>query len=184
MAKDRTLRDRVESLELDIVSLRSDASSARCRITALEMEQAQRTAEKPATEKRAGPWVSAGFMTYAQRHTAKGMLVCTVEPFSAWWRWRAWAVSHDVAATHLWGTQYATEALARAACDAELVRLGWTLDEPPAPAPSEEDRLRDAVVDAALAWGVSRMLDHDDAVDKLAAACRALRAHRAKKGAI
>ena len=47
---------------------------------------------------------------------------------------------------------------------------------------AEETRLRDAVVDAALAWGLSRALNYNDAVDKLAAAVKALRAHRAKKG--
>lgn len=152
-------------------------TGTRERLTALE--QAQRPASPPGAEKRAGPWVSAG--RHAHRKCTKGMPVCAVETlFSG--QWQAWAVNADSQVTHWWGTQYATEAAARAACDAELVRLGWTLDAPSAPAPSEEDRLRDAVVDAALAWGLSRALNYNDAVDKLAAAVKALRAHRAKKG--
>ena len=74
-------------------------------------------------------------------------------------------------------------ALARAACDAELVRLGWTLDVPPASL-WEEDRRRDAVVDAALAW---EAYGHGDDMSEAAAAdlcnaVNALTAHRAKKG--
>ena len=133
-------------------------------------------AEKPAAEKRAGPWVSVG--RHAHRKCTKGMPVCAVESLFIG-RWQAWAVNADSQVTHWWGTQYATEALARAACDAELVRLGWTLDEPPAPAATSEDaHLRDAVVDAALAWGGPGWLGPGRMIDATAA----LRAHRAKKG--
>ena len=51
---------------------------------------------------------------------------------------------------------------------------------PPAPtAPAEESRLRDAVVDAALAWGGPGWLGPSRMIDATAA----LRAHRAKGGA-
>ncbi len=46
------------------------------------------------------------------------------------------------------------------------------------PATSEEDRLRDAVVDAALAWGGPGWLGPGRMIEATAA----LRAHRAKKG--
>ena len=138
-------------------------------------------AEKPATEKRAGPWVDFGCAGGNRANAGVvGSLVCGVGPANAVGNvWRAWTVNADGLASKWWGTQYSTEALARAACDAELVRLGWTLDEAPAPpAPSEESRLRDAVVDAALAWGGPGWLGPSRMIDATAA----LRAHRAKKG--
>lgn len=207
-AKARTLAQRVTELEAWQKGERMRGDHFAGRITALE--QAQRPAEKPAkfdcgvmrddcgcaagtcalkpaAEKRAGPWVDFGVAGGNRANAGVvGHLVCGVGPANAvggWWR--AWAVNADGQATHWWGTQYATEAAARAACDAELVRLGWTLEDPPAPAATpEESRLRDAVVDAALEH---LACDHDPDeycghAHGVLAAARDLRAHRAKKG--
>ena len=57
-----------------------------------------------------------------------------------------------------------------------VLRVGYGTPAPPDP--SEEARLRDAVVDAALAWGGPGWLGPSRMIDATAA----LRAHRAKKG--
>ena len=59
-----------------------------------------------------------------------------------------------------------------------VLRVGYGTPAPPDP--SEEARLRDAVVDAALAWVLTP--DSLDADDALVVAATALRAHRVKKG--
>lgn len=189
-AKAPTLAQRVKALECDAAELRGAginlekqvdmslivAQDFKRRLTALE--QAQRPAEKPAAEKRAGPWVWDG--------DQRRRMMVTDGPTR--WVARVGFVSTSGvwhAATENRGG-LGTQSLVNGAmhvCDEALRADGWTIDEPPAPPdPSEEACLRDAVVDAALAWGLSRALNYNDAVDKLAAAVKALRAHRAKKG--
>lgn len=143
------------------------------------LEQAQRPAEKPAAEKRAGPWVWDG--------DQRRRMMVTDGPTR--WVARVGFVSTSGvwhAATENRGG-LGTQSLVTGAmhvCDEALRADGWTLDVPPAPAPSEESRLRDAVVDAALAWAVAVPFTdkQNNANDALEHACKALRAHLAKKG--
>lgn len=158
-AKAVTLRDRVESLEYDRISLMAAASSMKQRLTALE--QAQRPAEKPAAEKC--PWWATTIVSWNGHH-------------------RMFCGSHlpvvlSVAKTlGLVGVKHQDARDARVSC-------AWHAQHaPPAPAPAEEDRLRDAVVDAALAFHGHGFESGPDI--PLWQACEALRAHRAKKGGV
>ncbi|MBK9075488.1 MAG: hypothetical protein IPL77_11030 [Flavobacteriales bacterium] len=66
----------------------------------------------------------------------------------------------------------------------DLLLMCGNTDEPTAPAaPSEESRLRDAVVEAALAWfSAGEDLGPGQKQESMMTAIVALRAHRAKKG--
>lgn len=181
----RTLAQRVKALECDAAELRGAginlekqvdmslivAQDFKRRLTALE--QAQRPAEKPAPEKRAGPWIVDGdqrrrmLFTDGPTHWVARVLFVNSSGL-----WHASTENRGGV-----GTQSSVTG-AMHVCDEALRADGWTLDVPPAPAPSEDARLRDAVVDAALAWGGPGWLGPSRMIDATAA----LRAHRAKKG--
>ena len=76
-AKAPTLAQRVATLEKSVLDLSLEVvpvlDKAEDRLTALE--QAQRPAEKPAAEKRAGPWVSAAVLHTAEEDRLKEAVV-------------------------------------------------------------------------------------------------------------
>lgn len=145
--------------------------------------------EKPAAEKSVGPWVNhvwnGRVFNDSFRYAYNGC-TCMVRigqtggPNSPW---RIYIEDGEpIGGKH---EDYPTEAEAKKACDAILLARGWTLYGLPTPDTVEEDKLKDAVVDAALVWDGA--CNHDPQgycghVRDVLDAATALRAHRTKKG--
>lgn len=134
--------------------------------------------EKPAAEKSIGPWVNhvwnGRVFNDSFRYAYNGR-ACMVKVGQTGGPNSLWRASIDGEPL---GGDYPTEAEAQKACDSALLARGWTLYDPPTPDTVEEDSLKDAVVEAALAWRERPI----DMVRPLEIAVEALARHRAKKG--
>jgi len=183
-AKAPTLAQRVTELEhvmanARITELRDFVHILRAELATLKtrLDQAQRPAEKPAAEKSVGPWVNHVWNgrvfndSFRYAYNGRACMVRVGQTGGPNSPWRAGIDGEPL------GGDYPTEAEAQKACDAALLSRGWTLYDPPTPDTVEEDSLKDAVVDAALAYAGGGA-----ALEGLNKAARDLRAHRAKKG--
>ena len=163
--RERGIITRVSSLE------RNDGGAALAALTArvFALEQAQRPAEKPARD-----------VLYGKYRIAKSDGT-PVDPAAKYFVLRVDKDPHARTALRRYARPIEAASPGRTRC---LLLMWGNTDEPTAPAaPSEESRLRDAVVEAALAWfSAGEDLGPGQKQESMMTAIVALRAHRAKKG--